>query len=684
MDAEALLQGLDTSQHEAVTSEAAPLGILAGAGSGKTRVLTRRIAYRVATGTADAPHVLAVTFTRRAAAELRQRLWRLGVRDRLAAGTFHSVAWGAIRQRAVDQGRPAPTLLGDRTKVVTSLLDERRQGRRGGSVAEVVGEIDWAKARGIGADHYADEARRHGRHPPSGIDAVAEQFAKYEISRRKGRQLDFDDLLSACADALRNDRRWAEAQRWRFRHLFVDEFQDVSPLQFALLDAWRGGRDDVCVVGDPNQSIYAWNGAEPDFLRRLPTHLPGTTIVRLTTNYRSTPQVLAVAETVFAPPPRLRGRRPVPPDPSGDPFQPAIPAAGDGPAPTVREFADEQAEAAGIARLLGDARPPGGLWSSSAVLARTHAQLAPIARALTAAGVPHRRPGRRLAEQPAVRALVAEARRSTPWSGLAALADDLAAQLAAPDEDDELRQSDAATPEPLDENDRAALGDVLGLVRDELAADPHAPLSALATVVAADDTPGGRRDDGVDLVTFHAAKGLEWPTVVVAGVEDGFVPLAGARGGAARHEEARLLYVALTRARHRLFVTWAKARHRGLDLVPRAPSPWLAAIEQKCAELDERPDVEVVGAYLADAHRQVDPAHRGTPPLPALRAWRAHAARAARVDEIAVVADDVLAAIAARRPATVAELADVPGVGVLLARRHGPAVLAALAGTHSV
>ncbi len=718
----ALLQGLDTSQQEAVTTPAAPLGILAGAGSGKTTVLTRRIAHRVATGNADAAHVLAVTFTRRAAAELRTRLWRLGIHDRVVAGTFHAVAWAAVRQRALDAGRPAPTLVADRAGLVGSLVEGLRgRGGRPPSVAEVVGEIEWAKARGIDPGHYPDAAVAHDRHPAAGHAVVAAGFAAYESARRRARSLDFDDLLAVCTDALQNDRRFGAAQRWRLRHLFVDEFQDVSPRQFALLEAWRDGRDDVCLVGDPHQAIYAWNGAEPALLRDLPTHLPGATVVRLRANYRSTPQVLAAAEAVLAGPPGAlagsragatsrRRRAAIAPSASATApgaghggalgaapgFEPAERAGADGPVPDIRAYPDEQAEAAGIARVLGAARIPGGRWSQAAVLVRTHAQLRPIERALTAAGIPHRALGRRLGEHPVVRAVLAPlgpGERARP-GGLADLADDLAARLAeagvaagpggvaagpgglgAPPTDTDRAALGA---EPLDEVDRAALEDLLALIHEDLAADRRAPVAALLHALGAERAGPGRGGDGVDLATFHAAKGLEWATVVVAGVEDGFVPLRRARGPA-RDEEARLLYVALTRARHRLVLTRAEARHHRGDLVARAPSPWLAAIDAACAALRQPADAAVVKALQAAGRAHLDGTGNRTDAVAPLRAWRARAARAASVTEAAVCGDDVLAAIAARQPADLDELAAVPGFGRVLARRHGEAILAALA-----
>ncbi|HVF13453.1 MAG TPA: UvrD-helicase domain-containing protein, partial [Acidimicrobiales bacterium] len=255
-----LLAGLNPAQQEAVVSEAAPLCILAGAGSGKTRVLTRRIAWQVTQGSALAPHVLALTFTRRAAGELASRLSRLGVREQVAAGTFHAVAYGQLRRLWADRGERPPALLDRKVRLLRSLLPPAGRGA-GPQAADVAGEIEWAKSRLIPPAGYEVAASAAGRRPPVPRSTMATLYDRYEQEKAKRHLVDFDDLLVLCAHALEHDRTFAAAQRWRFRHLFVDEFQDVNPSQFRLLEGWRGDRSDLCVVGDPNQAIYAWNGA---------------------------------------------------------------------------------------------------------------------------------------------------------------------------------------------------------------------------------------------------------------------------------------------------------------------------------------------------------------------------------------------------------------------------------------
>ncbi len=233
-------------QVRAVTTPASPLCVLAPAGSGKTRVLTRRIAYRIAVGDADPSHIVALTFTRKAAGEVRDRLRRLGARDGLLAGTFHSVAYAQLRSRWADNRKPPPALLDRKSKLLGPLLPADLRRDRGTVAGEMASEIEWAKARMVGPDAYPEAAAAAGRTPAQAPEVVGKCYEAYENAKADAGLIDFDDLLGLCVAAIEADDPFAAAQRWRFRHLFVDELQDVNPLQFRLLEAWRDGRDDAC------------------------------------------------------------------------------------------------------------------------------------------------------------------------------------------------------------------------------------------------------------------------------------------------------------------------------------------------------------------------------------------------------------------------------------------------------
>lgn len=678
MDPEALLAGLDDAQRAAVTSTALPLVVLAPAGSGKTRVLTRRIAHRVATGEADPRHVLALTFTRKAAGELDDRLHRLGLRGDVTTGTFHAVAWGALRTRWGDQGRTALTLLDRKGSLLAELAPTVPGRDKRAAVGDLATEIEWAKARMVTPDDYVTTVAQIRRKTTLKPTLVAEVYAAYELRKQRGGLVDFDDLLALMARALEDDPTFAASQRWRFRHLFVDELQDVNPLQFRLLEAWRGERYDITAVGDPQQAIYGWNGADAGFLLDIHRWWPPAAVIELDRSYRSTPEILDAAASV------LRGAR--------QPARAVQATRAAGARPHLQGHHDDRAEALAIARAVRLARAPGRPWSEQAVLVRTHAQTHLITEALRGTGIPHRvRGGATFLDRSDVRRELREL-RSAPVALGTALAD-LELRLDAGDEPDadRLYEHDEARAEALAQqaDERAALSTLLRMGRDYLRLDPLGRGDTFsswlfATVQSEGDASGPTRD-AVDVATFHAAKGLEWATVHLAGVEDGFVPIAHARSTEARAEEARLLYVAMTRAQGALRITWAEQRTFSSRVVDRRRSPLLdplLADAEPTPEADPRIVAPPVADWADEVARQRELLHsRGTasePELEALQQWRALAARAARIEPDAVLPDHVLNRLVAVRPRDLDTLGAVRGVGPILARRFGDAILGAL------
>jgi DNA helicase-2/ATP-dependent DNA helicase PcrA len=656
-----LLEGLNPEQRAAVTSDAAPLRILAGAGSGKTRVLTRRIAHRAAADDVDPRHVLALTFTRKAAGELNARLRALGLRDSVAAGTFHSIAYAQLRSRWADRGITPPTLLERKVGFVARLLPRRAEAF---AAIDAVSEIEWAKARDLDPSRYVDAATAANRRSPIPAAVVAEVYDRYEREKRDKRIVDFDDLLSLCRRALTSDAEFAAAQRWRFRHVFVDEFQDVNPLQFALLRAWIGDRHDLCVVGDPNQAIYAWNGADADYLVRFDHHFPGGGTVELRRNYRSTPQILSAASAVLA-----GGRL------GGDAL---VAQRGDGRPPRARRYPTDVAEAAGIARAVRDARRPGAAWSSQAILVRTNAQIPLLEDALRRAGIPHRTRGGGLLARPEIKTAMRALSRSRQT--LAAALADLELE-----NDDDGSGIDAAD----DTDDRHAnIAELVRLGHDHLVLDPNAtPASFVQSLTA---TAGadhfGSSGDAVELTTFHAAKGLEWPIVHLAGIEQGLVPIGHAKTPEALAEEQRLLYVAITRAEDVLSCTWAEQRTFGTRQMNRTPSAWLARIESPTADGRLAPTAGTRRVADERARLRAGRGDRGAtgtrpavakddPLLVALKSWRTTTARAANVPAYVVFADATLEAVAHKKPKSRAALLALPGLGPVKAERYGETLL---------
>ena len=541
-----LVAGLEPAQREAVLADDPVVCVLAGAGTGKTRVLTLRVARRVRDKSAHPTHVLVCTFSRKAADELRDRLFTLDVGREVQAGTFHRTALRLITHYRRDRGQPPPAILADRRPLLADLLDGGRRSsrewtgagagpvrptaRRRSDVVRLDAEISWAKARLIGPPDFEEAARRAGRRPFMPAARVAELYDRYEVARGQRGALDLDDLLWHCGDLLAEDAAFARAMRWWHRHLFVDEMQDMNDAQYRLLCLLVGEEPDLFVVGDPNQSVYGWNGADPDLLQRVTEEHAGTRVVHLETNHRSAAPVVRVAAAALGkdgPPPSARA---------------------EGPLPTVVCLGDDEAEARWVARRTWLAHRPGRRWSSIAVLARTNAQLVRIAAALDAEHVPHRFSGAEVGPASDVRDL-----HDGPEGAV--------------------REGEPAGYGSAGSGSSGSSGSGSG------SGDDGTPVAS-----------PGDDDDAVVLSTLHRAKGLQWRTVFVVGVSDGLIPLVTARSHAAKAEERRLFYVALTRAEEELSCSWAL--RPGGDAVlsesaERRPSPWLSSVEQVLAQLRE-------------------------------------------------------------------------------------------------
>ncbi len=644
---EGFLDGLTEEQRLAVTTNATNLRILAGAGSGKTRVLTRRIAHQARGGVLDPDHTLALTFTRKAAGELRQRLRALGFESSVAAGTFHAQAYAQLRARWADNGVRPPELLDRRGRLLFRVLPRSlSQADRLG----VIAEIDWATARRVTPEHYPEAAADAGRRPPVNASQLVEYYRAFNDQKKRRRMVDFDDLLELCIRDLA-DPTYAATRHWRFRHLFVDEFQDVNPLQFALLRAWLGPESSLCVVGDPNQAIYSWNGADASYLSDFPALFPGAETVQLHDNFRSTPQILAAAAAVRGEAGRLRANRP------------------DGPLPSVQRCDNEFHEARAVARKVRDRHQTGSKWSDQAVLVRTNAQTTLLADALRKSKIP--------VAIKAVASILDDARVADRLRELANNAIPLATALV------DLRV-DAANED--DENAREMLDMLANLAEDQFALHPDSSsvdfVAWVRATVGTDDNPAGT--DAVDLVTFHAAKGLEWPIVHLAGVEDGLVPIGRATTTAAADEEVRLFYVAITRAEDQLHCTWAGSRRFGKRTVERKPSPFLDRIMGRSAP-DKPQTSQRRNATNARRIREslgvehLEPAQQEL--REEIRQWRLNTARATGVPAYVVFPDRTLDALVIERPSTHEELARIPGLGAKKLARYGDNILELLEGS---
>jgi DNA helicase II / ATP-dependent DNA helicase PcrA len=604
------LDDLNPEQQRAAEAVRGPVCILAGAGTGKTTTITRRIAYQVASDAFEPTEIMAVTFTDKAGGELRGRLAALGV-TRVRAGTFHSAALRQLRHFAPDDvGRILPS----KALLLRQLGNRLRAPYKFRPAGDLATEIEWAKNRRIGPDAYLDAAV--DREPPIPADLMVRVYRDYERLKKDGGLLDFEDLLERAVRLFESDASAASTFRAQYRAFTVDEYQDVNLLQQALLEHWLGDRDDLCVVGDDYQSIYAFTGAGPEHLLAVPTRFPHATVIRLETNYRSTPQVLALANTLV---PRLGGAE-----------KTLRPTRDDGPDPVVSAFASPADEAGAIVERISTAQTP---LEEIAVLCRTNARLTDFEEALHDAGIPFQ--GSSLLDRDAARRLVRRLERSTAPAAVAVRTAALDAGWL-----EEL-------PDKLGDRELVRQTDLARLVT--LADAFEGDASAFVAELRRRFDPGGDGARGVNLLTLHRAKGLEFDTVFLPRLEEKELPSRQARTPVEIDEERRLLYVGMTRAKRVLWLSWSGRRSRFV------------------AEL----------GHSAPAQPRV--ARDWTPAGERLRAWRLERAREDGVPPYVVFHDTVLHAIADARPTSLGELSQVAGVGPAKLERYGSEVLALLA-----
>ena len=615
MTVASLLFALDAEQRAAVTAPADAVIVLAGAGSGKTTVLTRRIAHRIDDGSADAEHTLAITFTREAAAQLKRRSPK-GIHT----GTFHAVAFALLRQRLTDLDKPVPTILTNRFGMMN---EASRTVRSRAPIAEALGEYEWMQARALTADSYGDAAKTVRKTQTSAGDLV-KLFTEYEKLKKMRGVLDIGDLLARATDEINKSVDYRGTVHWRFRHLLVDEAQDMNPQQFAFFEALRGGRRDVFIVGDPLQAIYGWNGADPGLFDAMPAKLGGATVVHLRNNYRCSPVIVAAGLHVL----NNNGHAAT-----------ATSVKLDGEPITVTALDDEAQEADTVAELARLAHRGLRRWNDIAVLVRTNALRDTIVEGLKRHMIP-------------VSASASSATLAPLLQEIAALTN----RFALADWSLDLRvATDDDTPEHA-----------LALLVDEfLREHPSGPANGnmfTSWYNTSASRPGG--DDGVEVLTLHAAKGREWHTVIIAGAEKGLLPHASARIAAQKAEEVRLAYVAITRAAERLHITWSRQRSGRKT----SPSPFI--VDLPLGESVRAPMPDELVAIARNTHS-------GTL-IGALRAWRRTRAVQLGTTEVAVCADGLLQRIADTQPRSSAQLAEL--VGPLTAESMGPSLLPVVAG----
>ncbi|WP_394816457.1 ATP-dependent DNA helicase UvrD2 [Streptomyces lancefieldiae] len=707
--ADAVLDGLDPEQREVATALRGPVCVLAGAGTGKTRAITHRIAYGVRAGVLQPSSVLAVTFTNRAAGEMRGRLRQLGAGG-VQARTFHSAALRQLQYfwpKAI--GGSLPRLVDRKIQLVADAAAACRIRLDRGELRDVTAEIEWSKVTQTVPADYALAAAEAGREAPRHPAEIAQLYSAYEDIKRGRGVIDFEDVLLLTVAVLQDRQDVAAQVRAQYQHFVVDEYQDVSPLQQRLLELWLGDRDDLCVVGDASQTIYSFTGATPDHLLDFRMRHPGATVVKLVRDYRSTPQVVHLANGLLA---QARGR-------AAEHRLELVSQRPAGPEPAYTEYTDEPAEAEGAARRIRELIDSGVPAAEIAILFRTNSQSETYEQALADVGVPYQlRGAERFFDRPEVRKANSSLRAAARFGGNDSLLDDavdLPSQVRA------VLSGEGWTSQPPAGSGAVrerweSLAALVNLARDFAAASPGATLGDL--VAELDERANAQHAptvQGVTLASLHSAKGLEWDVVFLVGVAEGMMPIAYAKTDEQIEEERRLLYVGVTRARERLHLSWSLARAPG-GRPSRRPSRFLrglrpgsgavggpttaggsggvergfgsvgtaAAVPRRTQRTPAR--CRVCGRTLTDAGEMKLMRCEGCPSdmdegvYARLREWRAIQAGRSGQPAFCVFTDKTLMAIAESVPDDERELARIPGVGARKLNRYGAEVLAICAG----
>ena len=558
-------------QFAAVRSDARHLRILAGAGTGKTRVLTHRIAYQINAVRIEPEHSLCLAFTNKAATEIKNRMATMGEASLVETGTFHSIAYRQIKARWKDLGiRDEPDLISNQGSYLSRILHKNFNHAERNFI---LAEINWATARRISVDDYISEAENAGRVDVVPFVSVVESFQKYIELKRKENFIDYDDIIQLAIRFLAEDANYAEARHWKFKDLFVDEFQDVNPLQFALLQAWLGSSSSLTVVGDPCQAIYSWNGADARFLNDFEQYFSNSQTVILKDNFRSSPEILALSSSILPMMERLD------------------PKMQSGRLPTIRAELDEHEEARSVARLVKELAIGDIDLSDQAVLVRTHAQIPPIVEAF---------------------------------------------------QEQEIKFT-----------------------------------------VASDRESGAGRDDGVQILTLHAAKGLEWRIVHLCGVEEGFHPIAHANTELALEEERRLFFVGLTRAEEQLHISWARNRALGSKR-SRKPSMYIRELSDLLDPTplkfdgDRKALSQKIRAFLGSQNvtdHQQKAFNSEQSCMDELDSIRRNIAKANDSKPEIVLSDDAIAALVSNKPKSIKDLRKIPQVSSVVIDRFGEQII---------
>ncbi|QRV02554.1 ATP-dependent DNA helicase UvrD2 [Arcanobacterium phocisimile] len=653
MDTDGLLDFLDPDQRAVAEHIYGPMAVLAGAGTGKTRAITHRIAYAVRTGAFDPRNILAVTFTAKAASEMRSRLRDLGVSP-INARTFHSAALAQLRHfwpQAI--GGHVPEIKESKIPLVSAAVAALGLDTSKPAIRDFAAEIEWSKVTLCPPEEYEERAREYKRDFIAGTTYrdIAHLISRYEEAKAERGVIDFEDVILLLIGMMREEPEIAEIIRHQYRHFVVDEFQDVSPMQYRLLQLWLGDRKDLCVVGDVAQTIYSFAGARATYLSEFSRHFPQAQIVRLHRDYRSTPQVVDLANTVIGQS-QLDGAVHLSSMlPSGRPV-------------SFSEYGDDAHEASEVAGKILTLVESGIQYSDIAILYRTNAQSAVLETTLAQAGIPVSiKDADRFFQRKDVKEAMVSIRsvaRLPQHDGLEAAVTDA------------LKQVGWRPEPPVGRGAIRERWDALNTLR-ELAADMEDKRDAsveefLAEMAERSQMMNEPATNSVTLASLHASKGLEWKAVFLVGMSEGLMPISLAKGEAGIEEERRLLYVGITRAKEYLAISYARTntgradRQRSRFLAEIWPQLQSRATQARKKSAEQAQDF---ATYHAEDQELFD----------ALSAWRAEVAREAQRKPYLIFHDSVLRDIAIAKPRNLAELGQIKGIGAMKLSYFGQGVL---------
>ena len=670
-----LLENLDPEQREVVTHEGGPLVVLAGAGTGKTRAITHRIAYGAHTGQLPAQHVLALTFTAKAAGEMRSRLRGLGV-PQVQARTFHSAALRQLRYFWPDfaQG-PFPELMDGKFGPLRRILLELGIEPERETIRDIAAEMEYASVNLVGIDDYPTFAQ--SRELPPGIDttamvAIMRAYADYKTTNRL---IDYQDVLLILSGVMASTPHIAAQIHQQYRHFVVDEFQDVSPIQYELLKNWLGERDSLCVVGDPAQTIYTFAGARDSYLMNLGNVLPQARTISLVRNYRSTPPIVEAANKVLAH--TGRNRMVLQPQRSG------------GVAPTFHEYPDDASESAGVAQRIAAQISSGVPAHDIAILFRTNGQSPAFEHALDEHGIHYLvRGGEQFFARPEIRqagALLRANMSQRKPGQLDTVVSDLLTTLGWQEVGPRVHGAVRARWESLN-----ALVNLAKQMQQD--SDMPVPLSEfVAELEQRAEAQHAPSVEGVTLASVHAAKGLEWPHVYLVGMSEGLMPISYAATPLAVAEERRLFYVAVTRAQDTLTVSWSQARQASAQST-RKPSRFISEMRGHTpAQRESRRYTRSsstraceCGNTLVSAQERRDKVCHTCSQLVdesmvnTLKEWRTQKARELNVPAYMVLTTATLMSIAQACPRSLDELGQISGIGPVKLGQFGHDILEAV------